>query len=108
MRETLPRPTRIAHPSFGRLGRSSILSISILGLTALAAPLAAQESAAQPGQPPPVGPLVDSLPDVVARVNGHAITKNQLLRQADSMRQQAVQVGATDPARNSSSWSSTR
>jgi parvulin-like peptidyl-prolyl isomerase len=71
----------------------------ILATSILAAPrLGAQEAAAGPAELPPAGPLIESLPDVVAKVDGHPITKLELLRQADTMRLQAIQAGARDPA----------
>ncbi len=51
-----------------------------------------------PGAPlPPIAAAAD-LPEVVARVNSHEITRRELLAQAHTMRLQAVQAGASDPA----------
>ncbi len=69
-----------------------------LASSMVSVPQAGAQQDAAPGELPPAEPLVDSLPDVVARIGGHPITKLQLLRQADSMRVQALQAGATDPA----------
>lgn len=84
---------------FSRLARYFATGAAILAVSMAAGPrLRAQQAAAGAADLPPAGPLVESLPEVVARVNGHPITKKQLLRQADSMRYQAIQAGAQDPA----------
>jgi parvulin-like peptidyl-prolyl isomerase len=94
MRSTLIQ----ARQSSGRLRRFAAAAL-ILGVSTLAAArLGAQQATGEPAALPPAGPLVESLPEVVARVNGHPITKRQLLQQADAMRRQAIHAGVRDPA----------
>ena len=67
----------------------AVLAVWILVHLAGPPPAAAQQAA-------PAGAL--DLPEVVARVDGHAITKGELLAHAQMMRVQAVQAGRADPA----------
>ncbi len=64
-------------------------------------PIAAsgQQAPAAPASPAAPSGTAE-LPDVVARINGEEISKQELLAQAQTMRSQAVQVGAGDPAQS--------
>ncbi len=57
--------------------------------------------AQQAPQAPKLPPLeTGELPDVVARVNGVDVTRQELLAQAETMRLQALQAGAGDPGKS--------
>ncbi len=58
--------------------------------------VAANTAGAQPTPPAPQ-PEAFELPEIVARVNGEGITRQELRAQAEIMRSQAVQAGQSDP-----------
>ena len=78
-------------------GITAGLALSIC-LQLMAANVAGAQQAPRPPQLPPLA--ADELPDVVARVNGEEIHKQELLAQAETMRLQAFQAGAGDPAKS--------
>ena len=69
-------------------------------LLVLVALLVCSSVASAQGGPqlPPLPASTADLPDVVARINDDPITKRELLAQAQTMRLQALQAGAEDPA----------
>ena len=75
----------------------------VLPLLAAVRIAVATAAVAQPNtsQLPPLPAAADQLPEIVARVNGDPISKRELLNQAQSMRFQAIEAGAGDPAETS-------
>lgn len=86
------RPVPFSWPHLEPFVRAFAFCVLALGgLQAMA-----QQAPAVP--PLPIG--AESLPDIVAKVNGDPITKSELLNQAQSMRQQSLGVGSPDPAQS--------
>ncbi len=75
-----------------RVVMAAWLVLGLLGPVAL--------SAQAPPQLPPLKIDVSQIPDIVARIDGDSITKRELLAQSQTMRIQALQAGAADPADN--------
>ena len=93
MRTYKPMPRRCA----GQACRISRI-LAFVTLVAVIVPLTAGSQQAPAGQLPPLPAAAQQLPDVVAKVNGTAISKQELLAQAQTTRIQAIQGGAKDPA----------
>ncbi len=74
------------------MSRPSLVALATL---VLCASMASAQSAPQM---PPLPASVSEIPEVVARIDGNPITKRELLAQAQTMRLQALQAGAQDPA----------
>ncbi len=76
---------------------AALAALTLLPLTGASA--AGAQTAPASGELPPI-PGAESLPDVVARVDGEPINKRELLARAQTMRFQAAQAGGGDPGQS--------
>ncbi len=102
MRTDTTAPRRSAGHASSRINIAGIFAraaLAALILTPMFAQTAAwaQAAAAAPALPP-LPPAAQALPDVVATIDGDEISKQELLARAQTMRFQAMQGGAEDPA----------